>query len=114
MAGPKIMVMYPRPTDVAVFERAYLDEHMPLAQAKITGFTRVVMTRVIGMPGDDPPFHLIVEIHFDSMDALQRTLASPGMQATAAHATSISSGGSPVFLVAEEYDVDTQGMPYTG
>jgi uncharacterized protein (TIGR02118 family) len=114
MAGPKIMVMYPRPTDVAVFERAYLDEHMPMVREKITGFSRVVMTRVIGTPGRDAPFHLIVEIHFDSMDALQRTLASPGMRETATHAMSISSGGSPVFMVTEEYDVDSQGMPYSG
>ena len=114
MAGPKIMVMYPRPTDVAVFERAYMDEHMPMAREKITGFSRVVMTRVLGGPGGGAPFHLIVEIHFDSMDALQRTLASPGMQETAAHAVSISSGGAPVFMVTEEEDVDTQGMPYTG
>ena len=114
MAGPKIMVMYPHPTDVAAFERAYLDEHVPMVRERIAGFTRVVMTRVIGVPGDDAPFHRIVEIHFDSMDALQRALASAGMRAAEAHAESISSGGTPLFMVAEEDDAETEGMPFTG
>ena len=36
------------------------------------------------------------------VEAMQKSLASPGGQETAAHAVSISSGGPPIFLVAEE------------
>jgi hypothetical protein len=35
MAGVKLVVMYPRPKDVAVFEKIYQDEHVPLAVAKL-------------------------------------------------------------------------------
>jgi hypothetical protein len=36
------------------------------------------------------------------MEALQKCAASEGAKETLAHAASISTGGSPVFLIAEE------------
>jgi len=59
-------------------------------------------TKVLGSPQGTPAFHRIVEIHFPSMDALQACAASEGGKQTIAHAVSISSGGAPTFLVAEE------------
>jgi hypothetical protein len=35
MPGAKIVVLYPPPTDVAAFERLYVEEHIPLARAKM-------------------------------------------------------------------------------
>jgi hypothetical protein len=49
-----------------------------------------------------PPFHRIAEIHFPSLEALSACAASEGARATLAHAESISTGGRPIFLVAEE------------
>ena len=106
MAGAKIIVMYPRPTDVAAFERLYVEEHVPLARAKLAGATGAAFTRVVGALGGDAPWHRVVEIHFPSMAALQASLADPGTQEVAAHAVAISSGGPPSFLVAE---VDAPG-----
>ena len=40
MPGAKSVVLIPPPTDVAAFERVYVDEHIPLALAKIVGATR--------------------------------------------------------------------------
>jgi uncharacterized protein (TIGR02118 family) len=104
MAGAKIVVLYPRPTDVAEFERVYVDEHIPLAEAKIGGKSKFVFTTVVGAPGGDPAWHRITEIHYPSMAALQKSLGSAGTQEAAAHAVSISTGGAPVFLIAEETD----------
>jgi len=42
------------------------------------------------------------EIHFASREALNACTASEGAQATIAHAESISTGGKPIFLVAEK------------
>ncbi|MBI5862368.1 MAG: EthD family reductase [Rhodocyclales bacterium] len=106
MSGVKLVVIYPTPKDVAVFERLYQDEHVPMAVAKLAGATKIVASKVLGSPAGDPPFYRIAEVHFPSMEALQACAGSPGGQETVAHATQISSGGAPVFLVAEEITVN--------
>jgi len=102
MAGVKLIVMYPRPTDVDAFEKVYQDEHVPMAVEKLAGKTRFVATKVIGSPQGESPFYRIAEVYFPSMDALQTCAASDGGRETLAHATKISTGGAPVVMVAEE------------
>jgi uncharacterized protein (TIGR02118 family) len=98
----KLIVMYPRPKDIQAFETVYMDEHVPLAMEKLIGKTKIVATRVLGSPSGKPAFHRIAEIHFPSMQALEACAASEGGKETLANAVSISSGGPPVFLVAEQ------------
>lgn len=102
MAGVKLIVMYPRPKDVEAFEKAYKDEHVPMAVEKLAGKTKFIATKVVGSPQGEPAFHRIAEIHFPSMAALEACAASAGGQETLAHATLISTGGSPVVMIAEE------------
>ena len=102
MAGVKFVVIYPRPTDIEAFEKVYQDEHVPMAVEKLVGKTKLVATKVQGSPQGTPPFYRIAEIHFPSMEALTACAASEGAQQTLAHAVSISTGGRPIFLVAEE------------
>lgn len=104
MAGAKILVLYPAPTDVDAFERAYVRDHAPMVNpGTFPGITRFVATRVVGTPdGSAAPFYRIAELHFPSIDALRAAAGSPAAQRAVAHAVSISSGGTPVFLVAEE------------
>jgi uncharacterized protein (TIGR02118 family) len=67
------------------------------------GITKFVASKVVGTPdGSAPPFHRIAELHFPSMEALQRAAASSSAQKAVAHAISISTGGKPIFLVVEE------------
>ena len=98
----KLVVIYPRPKDVEAFETAYNRDHVPLAVEKLAGKTKIVATRVLGSPAGDPPFHRIAEVYFPSMEALEQCAASEGGKQTIGNAVSISSGGAPVFLVAEE------------
>jgi len=98
----KLIVMYPRPTDVQAFETVYRRDHVPLAVERLIGKTKIVASRVIGSPQGKPAFHRIAEVHFPSMEALETCAASEGGKQTLANAVSISSGGAPVFLVAEE------------
>lgn len=102
MAGVKFVVIYPRPKDIDAFERVYQKEHVPMAVEKVAGKTKLVATRVLDSPQGTPPFYRIAEIHFPSMEALQASAASEGTKQTLGHAVSISSGGPPIFLVAEE------------
>jgi len=102
MAGVKFIVIYPRPTDIEAFEKVYQDEHVPMADEKLAGKTKIVATTVVASPQGIPPFYRIVEIHFPSKEALETCAASPGAKETLAHAVSISTGGRPIFLVANE------------
>jgi uncharacterized protein (TIGR02118 family) len=102
MKTAKLIVMYPTPTDVAVFERRYEQEHVPMAVAKLAGKIRFDANLVNSAPGkDQAPYHRIAEVYFPSMKDLEDCLSSPGGQETAAHAVEISSGGDPLFLIAE-------------
>ena len=102
MADVKLVVIYPRPKDVDVFEKIYQDEHVPLAAAKLGGKTKIVATKMLGSPRGTPPFYRIAEVYFPSMQALEACAASEGCKEALAHAAKISSGGAPIYLVAEE------------
>jgi uncharacterized protein (TIGR02118 family) len=104
MAGAKIVVLYPQPADVSEFERAYTQDHVPLVDsAKLPGLTKFVATKFVGTPsGEAPPFHRMAELHFSSLQALQECVQTEGAQQAVQHAVQISTGGLPVFMVAEE------------
>jgi uncharacterized protein (TIGR02118 family) len=102
MAGAKLVVIYPRPTDIEHFDKIYTEEHIPMAVEKLTGKSKIVATKVLDLHNEMAPFYRIAEIHFPSMEALNACVSSQGAQATIAHAESISTGGKPIFLVAEE------------
>jgi uncharacterized protein (TIGR02118 family) len=108
MAGAKVVVLYPVPADVGAFERAYAQDHAPMVTpANFKGLKKFVASKVVGTPDGSPaPFHRIAELHFPSMDDLKAAAASPTAQKVVGHAVSISSGGTPTFLVAEETDTD--------
>jgi uncharacterized protein (TIGR02118 family) len=102
MADVKLVVVYPRPKDVDVFEKIYQEEHAPLAVARLGGKTKIVATKVLGSPQGTPPFYRIAEVYFPSMQTLEACAASDGGKEALAHAVKISTGGTPIFLVAEE------------
>jgi uncharacterized protein (TIGR02118 family) len=102
MASAKLIVIYPQPKDVGAFEQVYQKEHVPMAVEKLAGKSKIVATKVVGSPQGTPAFYRIVEVHFPSMRALQECAATEGAKQTLAHAAAISSGGPPIFLVAEE------------
>jgi uncharacterized protein (TIGR02118 family) len=104
MPGAKVIVLYPAPRDVSAFERAYTQDHVPMVSAQnFKGIPEFVASRVVGTAdGSASPFHRVAELHFPSIEALQAAVASPSAQKVVAHAISISSGGSPIVLVAAE------------
>ncbi|MGZ8163532.1 MAG: EthD family reductase [Methylobacter sp.] len=102
MKEAKLIVMYPTPTDIETFEQRYADEHVPMAVEKLAGKIRFVASRITSAVGkEQAPYHRIAEVYFPSMDDLETCLNSPGGQETAGHAVEISSGGAPLFLIAE-------------
>ncbi|MEO5699448.1 MAG: EthD family reductase [Casimicrobiaceae bacterium] len=104
MAAAKLIVMYPTPKDIDAFDRAYSGEHIPMAARifQTAGATKAVLTKISGAPTGTPPFHRIAEIHFPSLEALQACAASQAGRDALAHAHTISNGGPPTVLIAEE------------
>jgi uncharacterized protein (TIGR02118 family) len=102
MADVKLVVIYPQAKKVDVFEKDYQEEHVPLAVAKLGGKTKIVATKILGSPQGAAPFCRIAEVCFPAMQALEACAASEGGKEALAHAVKISSGGPPIFLVAEE------------
>ena len=47
MTSVKLIVAYPQPADAEVFEKVYLEEHVPLAVAKLHGMTKIVATKIM-------------------------------------------------------------------
>jgi uncharacterized protein (TIGR02118 family) len=99
---PKLIVLYPPPTDVAAFERRYSAEHAPMVLQKIPGLKKFLAAKVLGTPAGAAPYQRVAELYFDSLESLQAATSSPGGQATVAHAMEISTGGPPVVLIAED------------
>ena len=104
MAGAKLIVIYPSPRDVSTFERADVQDHAPMVTPQnFRGIKKFVASKVVGTAdGSAAPFYRVAELHFPSMEALQEAAASPSAQKAVAHAVSISTGGNPIVLVAEE------------
>ena len=102
MAGAKLIVMYPHPNDADEFENVYHNEHVPMAVAKFSGKTKIVATKVLDSAQSPSMFHRIAEIHFPSMQDLKACATSQSGQEVLANAMSISTGGPPVILIAEE------------
>lgn len=99
---PKLIVLYPLPSDVAIFERRYRSEHAPMVVEKIPGLKKFLAAQVLGTPSGKAPYQRVAELYFDSMESLRAAMASPGGQATVAHAVEISTGGAPVVMIAED------------
>ena len=100
--GFKIVVIYPRPKDEEAFEKVYLEEHIPMAETKLKGRTRIVLTKVKSSPQGKVSAYRIAEVHFSSMDDLTKCVESEGGKEVVEHATKISTGGPPLMLICEE------------
>ena len=55
MAGVKLLVIYPRPKDIEIFEKLYQEEHVPMAVDKLAWQNEVYRDQGRGNPGWDTP-----------------------------------------------------------
>ena len=105
MAGVKVVVLYPQPKDAEEFEKLYNEEHLPMAAEKLSGVTKVAITKVLGAPEGKALYYKMAEVYYPSMEVLEASLGSEGGKETAAHAVSISTGGPPIFLICAEEEI---------
>jgi uncharacterized protein (TIGR02118 family) len=94
-----LLVLYPLPKNTEEFDRAYRDEHLPYAGPRLEGATSVVTRRVVGPTYAPPPYHLISDVTFPTIEILKACAMSDRGKEALAHAKSISTGGAPTMVV---------------
>jgi uncharacterized protein (TIGR02118 family) len=94
----KLVILYTQPDDPDVFERQYAEVHMPLVRA-IPGLERAETGLFIAeADGGDPLFYRITSLYFPDRAALDKALATPEAQATAADYRKIAPPGSRMLV----------------
>jgi len=99
-----LLILYPIPKDTKAFDRAYREEHLPFAGPKLVGATGVKTKRVAGPGFAPPPYHLMSDVSFPTLDALKACAGTKGGQEALAHAASISTGGAPMLIAVTDDD----------
>jgi len=78
----KLIALYRKPADAQEFDKHYDEVHTPLVK-KMPGLRKLEITRITGAPIGETRYHLMCEMYFDSVDALNASNASPEGKATA-------------------------------
>ena len=72
----KLIALYRKPADVTAFDNHYYNIHIPLIK-NIPGLRKIEITKISGSPVGESKYHLMVEMYYDSIDALNAASASP-------------------------------------
>ena len=78
----KLIALYRKPTDVESFNKHYYEVHIPLIK-KTPGLRKIEITKITGAPIGETKYHVMAEMYYDSMDAMNAANASPEGKAAA-------------------------------
>lgn len=95
----KIIVLFGKPKDPEAFDKEYREQHIPLAK-QMPGLKKYTVNRILSAPRGEPAYHLMVELEFESMDALKKSLEAPVSRESGKHGVKMATGGI-TFLYAE-------------
>ncbi len=93
----KTIILFGTPADQATFDRYFTHDHRPLL-LKVPKLQQLVFNRIAGTAKGDCPYSLIVEMHFDSEEAMQAGLNSEAGQRMAGDLSKFASGGVMVLF----------------
>ncbi|HRF00109.1 MAG TPA: EthD family reductase [Pirellulaceae bacterium] len=104
----RLTVLYGHPTDPDAFDRYYRDVHLPIARRMkgLQGWTIGKCTSVV--PGEKPPYYLIVGLYAADRAAMDAILASPEGQAAIADVPKFATGGATFLYDDEEVLIDVR------
>lgn len=103
----KMLVLYNTPEDVVAFDKYYSETHTPIA-LKMPGLRAITLSKgPVSTPRGASPYHLIAELHFDSVAEMQAALASPEGAATARDLRNFASAGVTILT----YETTEGGQP---
>lgn len=87
----KLTVLYKKPGDPQEFDRYYKEVHMPLAN-KMPGLKKLERAKVLGSPGGESEYHLVVNLYFDNIDDLKSAMGSEEGKAAARDVKNFANG----------------------
>ena len=111
-----VTVLYNAPKNAAAFEKYYKETHLPLVVANKDeiGFKRADLTKFeSSLDGKKPGFYRQAELYFDSMDDLQKGVATPGFKKVADDLGNFATGGLTGMVATTTNEHETGG-PDTG
>ncbi|HZI21055.1 MAG TPA: EthD family reductase [Gemmatimonadales bacterium] len=96
-----LVVLYNQPKDTAAFEKYYAEKHLPLlaAHAQEIGATRAELVRFAPTPDGKPaPIYREADLRWDTKEARDKGMATPGFKAVAGDIPNFATGGVTVLL----------------
>ncbi len=93
-----LLVVYKTPKNTASFDAYYASTHAPLAK-KIPGLRSYKISNgPVGLPMEPGGVHLVALLEFDSVEAIQKGLASSEGQAAAGDLPKFADGGADLMI----------------
>ena len=93
----KVLILFGIPEDASKFDEHFDVTHRALLKA-LPDVNQLVINHVAGVAIGDLPYHLIVEIHFQSEQQMQRSLNSKPGLAMARNYSNFATGGTTVLF----------------
>ncbi|TLY29067.1 MAG: EthD family reductase [Ignavibacteria bacterium] len=78
----KLIALYRKPPDIEAFDSHYHGVHLPLVR-KTPGLRKLEITKITGAPIGESRYHVMAEMYYDSLDAMNAANASPEGRAAA-------------------------------
>lgn len=105
----RIVALHRTPADPDSYDEYYRRVHIPIAR-RIPGVRQIRFGRVRKMnDGSQPPLHLVSEVYFDDMPALEAALDSSEMAAALADIPNFATDGAITIMFCESEDVELDG-----
>ncbi|HYK82054.1 MAG TPA: EthD family reductase [Gemmatimonadales bacterium] len=99
-----VVVLYNQPKDTAAFEKYYAEKHVPLfaSHAQEIGVTRAELVRFASTAdGKRPTLYRVADLRWDSKEAMEKGMNTPGFKAVAADLPNFATGGFTVLVGAK-------------
>jgi len=94
----KIVALYKKPANVAVFDSYYFSTHVPKAK-KVPGLRRYeVSSGAVASGQGESPYHLVAILEFDSLASIQAALGSTEGQAVAGDLANFAQAGVELLM----------------
>ena len=99
-----VIVLYNQPKDTAAFEKYYAEKHVPLfaAHAQEIGVTRAELVKFApGTDGKPAAIYREADLRWDTKEAMEKGLATPGFKAVSGDLPTFATGGFTVLTGAK-------------
>lgn len=70
------LIRFPKNVGKDETRRYWLEEHVPLIKSRLPELKKYVINMPVSLDGKEPPYDGAIELHFEDMASLQRSLSS--------------------------------------